>query len=408
MATWPPARPIFHGRFRVFVPPQFSTSMHPLESSLGEHAVIDRVRPYVEQNEIAGAVTLIAQNGRIREFEATGLADLKTKRPMTRDTLFWVASMTKPIIAAAILMLEDEGKLSVDDSIAKHLEEFKEMWVIAEKTDDRMVLQRSTPPTLRQLLAHTDGLVDVALPHLGTPLAEWVASVSRQPLQFEPGSRWAYNNAGLNALGRIVEVVSGQPLPEFLQQRFFGPLGMKETTFILSRDQYRRLAVSYKYDAEKKRLKPIPIFLFRAKPTSKKITICPGGGLFSTAADMFLFYQMFCDGGTSQGRRYLSERAFKEMTTRQTGELKTGFTEGMCFGLGVGMVREPTGLTAALSPGTFGHGGAYGTQSWVDPVRHSVSIFMCQRSNFNPNPDASDLRQVYNEAVAQLLSAPPV
>jgi len=365
--------------------------------------VIDHLIPYVKRREIAGAVILVAQRGEIREFAAHGYADLETQRPMQQNDVFWVASMTKPIVAAAILTLVDDGKLAIDDPVEKYLPEFKERWTVAEKSDDRIVLERSHPLTLRHLLAHTDGLAPLDLPHWETPLAEWVASIARQPLSFQPNTRWAYNNSGLNTLGRIVEVVAEQSLPAFLQDRFFTPLGMEDTTFILSPEQYRRLATTYRFSTEDQSLTPVPLGMFKGSLTSPRLTIFPGGGLFSTAMDMYRFYQMLLNRGVSDGKRYLSEASYTEMTTCQTGEFETGFIDGMCFGLGVGLVANPTGLSAMLSPGTFGHGGAYGTQAWVDPIRQSVSILMCQRSNFVPNPDASEMRQVFNIAVAGLV-----
>jgi CubicO group peptidase (beta-lactamase class C family) len=369
------------------------------------HYVTDRIRPHIQRQEVAGAVVLIAKKGRIIEFDAAGYADLKKKRPVKKNDMFWVASMTKPIVATAILMLSDEGKLSVDDPVEKHLPAFKDMWLVTEKTDDRMVLTKSPVKlTLRHLLAHTDGLFDVPLPHAQTPLAEWVTSVGRMPLQFQPGTKWVYNNSGLNTLGRIVEVVSGQSLPDFFAQRLFRPLKMKDTTFVLSNEQFKRLATSYKFEPEKKQLEPTPIFIFQGKLTDKRLTICPGGGLFSTATDMFIFYQMLLDGGTREGRRYLSKTAFKELTTIQTGDMETGFTEGMSFGLGVGIVRKPVGITAMLSPGTFGHGGAYGTQAWGDPVRQSLMILMVQQAGFPHAPAPGNFHFDFNTAVGELIA----
>lgn len=368
------------------------------------HDVVESLRPYIKK-EIAGAVVLLAQNNRILEFDAIGFADLKSKRKMKKDDIFWVASMTKPVVAAAILTLSDEGKLSVDDKVEKHLPEFKNMWLTSEKSDDKMALVRNpTPPTLRQLLAHTDGFADVPLPHAETPLAEWVTSVSRMPLMFEPGTKWNYNNSGMNALGRIVEVVSGESLGKFFQKHFFKPLGMKDTTFVLSKKQHKRLTTAYKKSEETKELEPAVNFIIRGKPTNERLTICPGGGLFSTPIDMFKFYQMLLDGGVRDGRRYLSKKAFKDLTKIQTGDMETGFTPGMSFGLGVGMVRKPTGITSRLSPGTFGHGGVFGTQAWVDPGAKAMLLLMLQRSGFNHAPAPGQPHYDFNMAVSDRLA----
>jgi CubicO group peptidase (beta-lactamase class C family) len=224
-----------------------------------------------------------------------------------------------------------------------------------------------------------------------------------QPLQFAPGSKWQYSNPGMNTLGRVVEVVSGSPFPEFLQRRLFAPLGMKDTTFWPTPRQARRLAKSYQHRADGQGLEETAIFLLPGELTSRKRTPFPAGGLFSTAADLFRFYQMMLNGGTYQGRRYLSADAVKLMTRPQTGDLKAGFTDGLSFGLGWQVVKEPTGVTGMLSRGTFGHGGAYGTQGWIDPGKDMILILMIQRAKL-PNADGSDMRRVFQEtAVSAVL-----
>jgi CubicO group peptidase (beta-lactamase class C family) len=360
-----------------------------------------RMQQFVDTEVISGAVTLVARDGQV-SLEAVGYSDLAAKRPMRTDDLFWIASMTKPITSTAILMLQDEGKLSVDDPVEKHLPEFKSQWVIAEKSNDQMRLQRAARPiTIRDLLTHTSGLNDVTGRAPTAALAELVTGYSQAPLLFAPGSKWQYCNPGINTLGRIVEVVSGKSYHDFLQTRLFRPLGMKDTTLYPSASQVKRLAKSYGPGLGGKGLAETNLyFMGTAAVTSANRTAVPAGGLFSTAGDLAKFYQMILDVGTYRGKRYVSEAAVRQMTSVQSGDLKTGFTEGNGWGLGWCIVRQPQGVTAALSTGSFGHGGAFGTQGWIDPQRKMIYVLLIQRAKL-PNADASDVRRDFqNAAVA--------
>jgi CubicO group peptidase (beta-lactamase class C family) len=357
-----------------------------------------RMQRFVDDRTIAGAVTLVARPGQVVALDAVGFADLTNKTPMRADSLFWIASMTKPITAVAVLMLQDEGRLSVDDPVEKHLPEFKNQWLVQERTSNSVTLVRPARAiTIRDLLTHTSGLGDVPSPRPQASLAELVMAYSQQPLRFPPGSKWEYSNAGINTLGRIVEVVSVRRFEDFLDQRIFRPLGMKDTTFWPTRAQARRLARSYQPRADGAGLAEAEIFFLKGPLTDRARTPFPAGGLFSTASDLARFYQMMLNGGEWEGKRLLSRAAVEMMTRPQTGELKTGFTEGMSFGLGFAVVKQPAGVTATLSAGTFGHGGAYGTQSWADPRRGLVLILMIQRARL-PNADASDVRRAFQEA----------
>jgi CubicO group peptidase (beta-lactamase class C family) len=223
-----------------------------------------------------------------------------------------------------------------------------------------------------------------------------VELLARQPLQFEPGSKWQYS-PGLTVCGRVVEVVAGQPYDEFLAERIFRPLGMVDTTFYPNARQQERLARIYQPTADRKSIEPTTHWLTDLGP---RRTPNPSGGLFSTAADMARFYQMILDGGQWEGRRIVSEESVREMTRVQTDELTTGFTDGNGWGLGWCIVRKPQGVTAMLSPGTFGHGGAFGTQGWVDPKRRMIFVLMIQRTGFG-NGDASDVRRVFQQLAVE-------
>jgi CubicO group peptidase (beta-lactamase class C family) len=198
-------------------------------------------------------------------------------------------------------------------------------------------------------------------------------------------------------------VVTGEPLEKLLKRRLFDPLGMKDTTFYLTEQQLPRLAKSYaRTDTGDLEVTDIR-FLNGKSPTSVDRFPAPNGGLFSTAADYGRCCQMILRGGELDGKRYLKLETVKFMTTIQTGGLKTGFTDGNGWGLGWCVIREPQSLTAMLSPGTFGHGGAYGTQAWIDPVTQRIYILMVQRANF-PNSDQSEVRRGFQEAASEAFS----
>ena len=362
-----------------------------------------RMQEFVDKGEIAGAVTLVSHRRRVVQLAAVGKSDLAGGRALKADDLFWIASMTKPMAAVCMLILHDEGKLSIEDPVEKHLPEFKGQWVVSEFGEDRRVLVKSPRPiTLRDLLTHTSGLGDVKSPRPNSTLAELCMAYAREPLFFPPGTKWSYCNSGINTLGRVVEVVSGQPFAEFLRERLCDPLGMKDTTFWPAAAQAGRLAKSYRRNKDGK-LEETSIFLIDGDLQDTQRTPLPAGGLFGTAEDVAAFFHMMLNGGAVNGRTILKKETVALMTTTQSGDLKTGFVEGMSWGLGFQVVKEPRGVTASLSPGSFGHGGAYGTQSWADPKRDLIFVLMIQRAGL-PNGDASEMRQVLQDtAVAALI-----
>ena len=377
--------------------PQRAHGLNP--EKLGE--VRKRMQAFVDDKTIAGAVTLVARNGQIAALDTVGQADIANAKPMKPDTMFWIASMTKPITATAIMILRDQGKLSIDDPLEKHLPEFKNQWLIGNKSQDVLTLKRpARPVTLKDLLTHTSGVADAPGTGRDLSLSELILLYSQQPLKSEPGSKWEYNNPGINTLGRVVEVVSGDTFENFLQKRIFKPLGMKDTMFYPSGGQIKRVAKSYEPGTND--LNEIGISFIKGPLDSRTRPAFPSGGLFSTAQDMFRFYQMVLNGGTWDGKRIVSAESVATMTKTQTGDLKTGFTEGMSFGLGWAVVREPKGVTAMLSKGTYGHGGAYGTQGWVDPGKNMIFVLMIQRAKLQ-NADASPIRQGFQQSAVAAL-----
>ncbi len=383
-----------------------AAALCPAPCVFADEAVLPEVgaamREMVEKNEVAGAVTVVVTKDRVLHREGTGMADVAAKRPMTPETIFWIASMTKPVTGAAVLMLQDEGKLKVSDPVAKYLPEFAGL-----KTPSG----RDANLTIAQMMTHTSGLGEApaAAAKEARTLAELVPLWLAAPMQYEPGTKWNYTQSGINATARIVEVVSGMTFDAFLQQRLFDPLGMKDTTFYPTEEQRARLVTAYAKNKDTGALEAVPP---RADFGTRERPPQGNGGLFSTANDYARFCQMLLGGGALDGRTYLSAEAMKYLATPQTGEMPTGFFQnaaggnrGANYGWGIGtcVLRTPhDGVAAMLSQGSFGHGGAWGTQAWCDPVRGVAYVLMVQRANF-PNSDASEVRRVFQQTAAEAL-----
>ena len=300
-------------------------------------AIAGVLKPFIDDHILAGAVILVASKDEVLDLEAVGYADIAAKRPMQTDDLFWIASQSKPITATALMMLVDEGKVSVDDPVEKYLPEFKGQMVIVEEDKDHLLLRKPKHPiTVKNVLSHTSGLrptSPVEEPTLDLlPLRTAVQSYAMLPLLFEPDSKYRYSNAGINTAGRIIEVVSGMPYEEFLKKRLLEPLGMKHTTFWPTAEQLQRLAKSYKPSADKKDLEETTISQLKYPLDDHGRQPMPAGGLFSTATDLSLFYRMIAQGGVFAGKRYLSEQSWKQMTSKQTGDLSTSYGFGFSTG----------------------------------------------------------------------------
>ncbi|MGH8637461.1 MAG: serine hydrolase domain-containing protein [Burkholderiales bacterium] len=357
----------------------------------------------IANHEVAGAVTAVVTRDGLAHLDATGFADVAAKRAMMPDTLFWIASMTKPVTGVAVLMLQDEGKLAVTDRVAKYLPEFASLKTPSGKTADL---------TIVQILTHTSGLGEATgLPaQQAKTLADLVPVWLAAPMQYEPGERWRYTQSGINAAARIVEVVSGMTFDAFVQKRIFDPLGMANTTFYPTKEQRARLATPYARSKETGALEPVPP---RPAYGSHERPPLGNGGLYSTVPDYARFARMLLSGGSLDGHRYLSDRAMTLLTTPQTADLPTGFFQndtfgnrGANYGWGIGtcILRTPhEGVASMLSAGTYGHGGAWGTQAWIDGEKGVAYILMVQRSNF-PNSDASDVRREFQQAAARALA----
>lgn len=327
------------------------------------------MQPYLDQYKLAGVIAIVAdKTGKVHYRNLLGYADVEAKKPISEDNVFWIASMTKMFAGASILMLVDEGKLSLDDPVAKHIPQLSRWMVIEERDASHILLKPpARPVTIRHVLSHTSGLAGMSeLQQVtgsdATPLKARALSSVTGPLQWHPGDKYAYGNQGMNIAARIVEIVSGMPYEEFLQKRFFDPLDMKETTFWPSEAQVARLAGAYGPNKAKTGYARGDLG-FLTRPLSDRKSRFPeaGGGLFSTTHDVFRYGLMLANDGELDGRRYLSHAAMEELRKEQTGKTKVNYSLGY-----------------HLRNGMFGHDGAWGTDLSVDPRTGLVTVFMVQ------------------------------
>ena len=359
--------------------------------------VRERMQAFTDQNIISGSVTIVATKDKLLQIESVGYADLNKKEKMRSDHIFWIASMTKPMTGVCVMMLQDVGKLSVNDNVEKYLPEFKGQWMVKSRSKEKLILEPAPRPiTIHDLLTHTSGLTNISRPRGDCTLAELAMAASKTPLNFEPGSRWQYSNTGINTLGRIVEVVSGMAFSDFLKEHLLIPCGMKDTTFWPDINKSKRVAKSYRPNKEGD-LEETKVYIVKGELSDRRRTPFASGGLYSTAADVTAFYQMMLNGGVSQGKRLLKKKTVSQMTQTQTGNIETGFVDGMSWGLGFQVVKKPKGVTGVFSSGAYGHGGAYATQSWADPNTGLIYVLMIQRAGF-PNGDNSLVRKGFQKA----------
>lgn len=341
-----------------------------LRSASAASPIADALKPFVEKGELAGAVALVASKDKVLAVEAVGFADRATQRVMKPDAMFWIASQSKPITAAAVMMLVDEGKLNLDDAVEKYLPEFKGQQLDAGKGPDGKPLLKAPahPITVREVLSHTSGLPFKSAAEQPTldalPLRDAVASYAKTPLTFEPGTKYTYSNAGINTAARLIEVLTGQSYEAFMDARLFKPLGMKDTTFWPNAEQLKRLATPHKVNAAKTGLETNSISQLRYPLDGPGRYPMPAGGLFATADDVAKFCQMVLNGGELNGKRYLSAKAVKEMTSRQTAATLTAYGLGWSAGA------------------TFGHGGALATNMTIDPTRGLIFVWLVQHSGY--------------------------
>jgi len=351
-----------------------------------------RMKAFIDGQTVAGAVTLVAHGNDIVEFDASGMADTEAGRPMRKDTIFQIMSMTKPVTAIGVMMLAEQGKLALRDPVEMYLPEFKDLKVATAVGPD--AVQLSVPHhaiTIRDLLTHTAGIQDYPGPPnirdyaqtMSVPLDKVVKELAKQPLLFQPGTHWSYSSPGIEILGRIIEVCSGEKYADYITGHILKPLGMKDSFFFPPPDKVDRIAMVYEQKDGK--LAPAPATILGGDPAKHRqgaVFPAPGWGLYSTAEDLLHLYRMMLGDGVYDGHRYLSPFSVHVMTEPQTtGIQPVGWMRGSDYGLAWEVVTDPLGELAGHTIGTYGHGGAFGTQGWIDPNNDLISILLIQRSD---------------------------
>ena len=339
-----------------------------------------RMQEYVNAGEAVGIVTMVLRGGEVVQETAVGMQNIEDKRPMRQDSIFQIMSMTKPITAVGIMMLCEEGKINLYDEVQTYLPEFRDQMVNVNGWPKKPL----RPIRIGDLLSHTSGMRqmpegDMKDIHwkMDHTLAEAVASFAKEPLEFEPGTKWLYSNTGFATLGRIIEVVSGQSYESFIQSRILQPLQMKDTFFYPPADKLDRIAIVY-MPKDGKMIRGGAQILGGDPGAFRKGSKYPGPeyGLFSTAEDISHFCQMILNHGTWKGTRFLSRATIEAMRQVQTSGMEAGWYPGADYGLAWEIVSRPTGVLGLLPLGTFGHGGAFGTQEWIFPSRDMITVFM--------------------------------
>ena len=343
-----------------------------------------RMQSFVDQKMVAGVVTLVAHNGEVVHLNAVGQQNVEEKKAMAPDSIFQIMSMTKPVTGVAVMMLAEEGRLSVADPVERHLPEFKNLMI---RDASGAMLKPKRVITVRDLMTHTSGmqanpsgtLYEDAFQKMKIPLGDAVRLYAQTPLDFEPGAKWQYSNMGLATLGRLVEVASGMSYEQFVEQRIFTPLGMKDSHFYLPAAKHSRLAMIYQ-GGNGALARSDPKTLLAGDPAIYRRESkypAPEFGMYSTATDLAAFYTMMLNQGLYKGKRLLSKAAVETMTALHTGDLPAA-SSGAGFGLTWEVVRDPMAMLTLRGAGTFGHGGAFGTYGWVDPKKRIVGVYLVQ------------------------------
>ena len=366
----------------------FAVAPEAVGLSSSQLARIEAVtQKHVESGVVPGAVMMVARRGKIAWYKITGFRDRAAKDPMRPDSIFRIYSMTKPIVSVAAMMLVEEGKMQVGDPVSKYLPEIANMKVGVETSEGgKQALQLVDPAremTVQDLLRHTSGLIygtrgkslvnaayiDAKIGNRDDSNEEFVAKLAKLPLRFSPGDRWEYG-VSTDVLGRVVEVVSGKTLGEFLQERIFAPIGMTDTGFSVPADRLGRAAQPWQ-------MPEAPPMTPRFDVAQKPRFESGGGGLTSTIEDYLRFAILVADGGEFAGKRLLGSKTVEFMTADHNGA-RPGRPPGLGFGLGF-EVRTSVGEAALPgSLGEYGWAGNAGTLFWIDPKEQLIAIYMVQ------------------------------
>ena len=365
---------------------------------------------YVDEKKLAGVATLVARRGKIVHFEVVGQRGAEDDRPLTKDALFRIYSMTKPITAVAAMMLYEEGKFQLSDPVAKFVPELADLNVLV---DGELVPAKKTM-NMQHLLTHTAGLsygfnptdpIDQqyreAQLFAGADLDDFAERLSKLPLKFEPGERWHYSVA-VDVTGLIVQRLSGQSFDAFLKERIFDPLGMEDTFFNVPADKMDRFLPNHSWDGENEKL--VQMGENALTSYTDRTMFSGGGGLVSTTMDYLRFSEMVRRGGELDGVRLLSPKTVQYMTADHLPAATAGSTaeeagdSNFGFGLGWGVSADPVAAGVLGSAGEYAWGGAAGTLFWVDPVEEMVVIGMIQLMG-SPWPLRAEMKVLANQAV---------
>lgn len=360
------------------------------------------VQEYIDNDQIAGAVTLVARKGKVVHHEAQGFRYKEERAAMEKDVIFSLMSMTKPIVSTALMMLWEEGKFTLDDPISRWLPNYANK-TVADTGPGKLAPAR--PVTVRHVLTHTSGLSLTSTSYRGSgpstlppakTLAEAIDRAAPIPVAFQPGEKWQYG-ASTDFVGILVEKISGMTLDAFLRERIFQPLGMRDTHYNVPQEKVGRVAAIYRPNEQGK-------ITLSVKPEFKPpTTYFPGvAGLNGTAADYFKYCQMMLNGGEYDGQRLLGRMTVNMMITNQVGANKPIYIrgDGFGFGLGFGVALDPSKTPDALSVGSFMWGGANGTIFWIDPVEELIGILMIQVGPYNH----LNIRPLFSVVVTQAVT----
>jgi len=375
-----------------------SLSIVVVEAADRENLTAVAIQPLLNRHQLAGAVTLVVSKDKVRSLETVGYADVAAGHKMEPSTLFWMASSSKPFLAIAVMMLADEGKIRLDDPVERYLPEFHPRVEALTQDGRHVVLQKPAHTiTVRSLLNHTSGTSFLSSLEHGKidalPSTARIDVYNLEPLEFAPDTKWNYSQAGFETAARIIEVISGMPFETFMRRRLFEPLGMVDTTYLPTDAQVARLAKPYKGSVDGASFEEVPIFYLQYPlANNPKRFPAAGGGLFSTAPDLARFCRMLLNGGTLEGKRYLSEAAIQEMTRNQIRPelLQDNKLEGGW---------DNYGLAWQLINGTYGHEGAYGTNIKFYPKAGIAVVWLVQ------TPDPLGVGRAGRSAFEKLVEA---
>lgn len=375
------------------------------------------VQDYVDRRLIPGAVTMVARHGKIVHFDACGYREVERQDPMQIDTIFRIASMTKPVVSLALMMLYEEGKFQLHDPLAKFLPVFSDMKVMV---DDGKGGWTTVPATrqinIRHVLTHTAGFASEHLEDFdGCPnttykeivepwnrsgtINDFVERLARAPLIFEPGKKWNYSRATC-VVGRLVEVISGQTLKDFLQERIFDPLGMVDTHFFLPEEKLSRFAASYEPGEDQKIRLDDPNTKESFFLDQESEFYVGSGGLVSTAADYFRFADMLRRGGCSEMQRLVSRKTIELMVQNHTGNKYIWLSgAGYGFGLGFGIMMDQGVAHSIVSNGSYSWGGMFCTHWWNDPVEQLFGMVLTQVRPYDHLNIRSDMQALATQAI---------